>query len=330
VKRRLLGLGLATAIGAIVTVVAAWRAIYLGPRPGWVRKLAPQQAAELWRRHVPVEWGHETIIVNDVLMPAWGHETISVSVHFHPGLSEVYLVSMLDTGSNVPKRPRACRYLRAGWPFRALEGVKWSEPQGQTRRALWEPSSGRFRGRSASNHAYPFGPLWTGFLADTVVYAAGVWLLVAAVGRTRRRARLDRRVCPQCRYDLRAATGASTVTCPECGTELAAAWLTRPRQVLRWWMAPAVVPAALLGAQLLGGWIRWPLVLRKLIWPDPVATGVTVAVFLAVAGGLYVLVQRSYRDRPPAQRHLLSALVALAATGVALVPLYVLVARVVA
>lgn len=66
---------------------------------------------------------------------------------------------------------------------------------------------------------YPVLPLPWGFLANTLIYAALVFALLALVTRIigRDRRRLRRGVCPQCAYPM----GGSTV-CTECGRPLPA------------------------------------------------------------------------------------------------------------
>ena len=61
---------------------------------------------------------------------------------------------------------------------------------------------------------FPLEPIWLGFTADTLFYAAILGGLVLALGRARTRLRLRRGLCPACGYDL---AGNTTGVCPECG-----------------------------------------------------------------------------------------------------------------
>lgn len=70
----------------------------------------------------------------------------------------------------------------------------------------------------------PTGIIWTGFIANTVLYA-GLWAAVtvgavAATRRTRVYLRRKKGCCIHCGYDLR---GNTSGTCPECGSATAAA-----------------------------------------------------------------------------------------------------------
>ena len=60
----------------------------------------------------------------------------------------------------------------------------------------------------------PYRPIWPGFAANTVFYAALFWLPFAPFA-LRRMIRRHRGLCLKCGYDLRG----STEGCPECGWE---------------------------------------------------------------------------------------------------------------
>ena len=62
--------------------------------------------------------------------------------------------------------------------------------------------------------ALPLQPIWPGFIINTLLYAALLWLLIYGLA-LRRFLRLRRRLCPRCAYRM----GESAV-CTECGTEL--------------------------------------------------------------------------------------------------------------
>ncbi len=59
-------------------------------------------------------------------------------------------------------------------------------------------------------------PIWTGFTANTIFYAAVLWLLICGPFALRRLIRVKRGLCPACAYPR----GESDV-CSECGKELA-------------------------------------------------------------------------------------------------------------
>jgi hypothetical protein len=60
----------------------------------------------------------------------------------------------------------------------------------------------------------------TGFMINTVFYAAILWLPVAGLGAMRRRRRIQHGLCLKCAYDLRGSTDSQT--CPECGKRVKA------------------------------------------------------------------------------------------------------------
>ena len=60
----------------------------------------------------------------------------------------------------------------------------------------------------------PLRPLWQGFTANTIFYAALFWLLIPGPFIFRRLIRRKRGLCVKCAYDLR---GAEHEACPECG-----------------------------------------------------------------------------------------------------------------
>lgn len=70
-------------------------------------------------------------------------------------------------------------------------------------------------GFEPSQLVVPFGPLWPGFLLNTLFYAAILAALFFASGRIRRTLRRRRGRCVTCNYDRR---GTPDAPCPECGT----------------------------------------------------------------------------------------------------------------
>jgi hypothetical protein len=65
---------------------------------------------------------------------------------------------------------------------------------------------------------FPLRPIWPGFAINTVLYAAILYMLLAAPFALRRWRRIKRGLCPKCGYDLRGrGNAADAATCPECG-----------------------------------------------------------------------------------------------------------------
>ena len=69
----------------------------------------------------------------------------------------------------------------------------------------------------------PWRPIWPGFVVNTLLFAAAVWVLFAVPLGVRRIIRARGGRCPQCGYPA----GASGV-CPECGTGLGARGIDDP------------------------------------------------------------------------------------------------------
>lgn len=65
---------------------------------------------------------------------------------------------------------------------------------------------------------YPVTQLWFGFVFNTLIYAALLFLPVFTFSTLRRRRRIRRNLCPSCGYSLAGAVPINnTFTCPECG-----------------------------------------------------------------------------------------------------------------
>ena len=144
----------------------------------------------------------------------------------------------------------------------------------------------------------PLRPLWRGFVINTACYSIVVWLLLHLRRRSRVRARLDRRTCQDCRYDLRGAVSDDTITCPECGRRIPAHLLSRPRQVLRLWMALPLLPAMTLAAVRFLGFVdAHRLGFRFRI--DSTLIPLSIVATVAMGGCLFLACRRAYRDRPP-------------------------------
>lgn len=112
-----------------------------------------------------------------------------------------------------------------GWPWVALayEGTRVTAQNGRSVReevtwgiVLYRPT---FGAGDRPFRALPLRPTWSGFLANTVFYAASMWLLwflkVLRPFTLIRRWRIKRGRCPSCGYPM----GASGI-CTECGTAL--------------------------------------------------------------------------------------------------------------
>lgn len=209
-----------------------------------------------------------------------------------------------------------CVVFRAGWPLRCLEGQRHTYAQGSGERshtvAMWYWPNTPYLPRAWIGRPLPLAPLPIGFLLNTVFYAALAWAAAWLVARIRRRARLDRNACPRCRYRQVPPYSNEPTPCTECGHCYRYALHTRPRQILRLWMLPLLVPQfLLLFAWILGlvnwGWLRFQLhYTADLVTPGSVMS-VTVAMLWIAAIAYF-----AYSDRPGLQRRYISAALAAA------------------
>ena len=111
-----------------------------------------------------------------------------------------------------------------GWPLRSLMATTTSVVDTRTGAGIplkrhWQI---RLHGQQdpvqGGPHWLPLRPIWPGFIANTLIFATGLWLLVAAPFQIRRVRRKRQGLCVKCGYDLRGRDGASqSQICPECG-----------------------------------------------------------------------------------------------------------------
>ena len=120
------------------------------------------------------------------------------------------------------------KVVTAGWPVQALRGyaiferVRWEGPHPLLRRVARpiqaRPGTTRLRWAftvGGVERPFPMLPVWPGFIVNTLLYAAVLWLLIPGPFVLRRVIRVTRGLCPACAYPR----GESDV-CSECGKAL--------------------------------------------------------------------------------------------------------------
>lgn len=138
-----------------------------------------------------------------------GFQMLEVHVGYHTGAH----FRMLDPTDD-PRPPYArpaiypgfmLWYVRAGWPWFAAEGRKLQR----------DPTPGFLVETTifANRWWIPLRPIWPGLLANTLFYAALVFLPLAGLRLARSRRRRRRGLCVACGYEL----GHGIAVCPECG-----------------------------------------------------------------------------------------------------------------
>lgn len=106
------------------------------------------------------------------------------------------------------------RIQRAGFPARALEMVRWTEPvagKEVSEFSVTLPISNSLPDWAAGEPV-PVMPVWPGFAVDVVIFGAGVWFLVRGASHFRGVWRSRSGRCAACGYPV----GASSI-CSECG-----------------------------------------------------------------------------------------------------------------
>lgn len=109
-----------------------------------------------------------------------------------------------------------------GWPFLALwcefittPSLPWNGRPSGGIELPWPGVQPGWYLPPPPKTALPLRPLWTGFAADTLVFAATWWLLHGGGRRWRASRRRRRNMCARCGYDLRGTEPPGV--CPECG-----------------------------------------------------------------------------------------------------------------
>ncbi len=206
-KRPLLIIAICLLLGAVANILLAWycqrRAFALvdGPAgpfwaimPGRTENFDPH---DLWR-----SMRHED----------WPQQPTETGVTRHIGLT------VLSASAGDPREPPwyVVHECRSGWPFRALrvrETFQITPLQHSITGIL--PSSSDLAPFKGLGSGFPVHPIIHGFLLNTLLYAALLWLLMYGPFVLRRFLRLRRGLCPKCAYPM----GESSV-CSECGNTL--------------------------------------------------------------------------------------------------------------
>ena len=105
-------------------------------------------------------------------------------------------------------------YWRIGLPYLSVQGSHYYEllPGPRNSDAFFFALPSPVRGGGGMLKILPLRPIWPGFLANTLIFAAPLWLLIPGPFVLRRFIRVKRGLCVKCAYPM----GESAV-CTECG-----------------------------------------------------------------------------------------------------------------
>jgi hypothetical protein len=175
-----------------------------------------ERIVSMWQQGGPSMPAGQGVIAAEEVLPAWA--------------------GAARPGADFPDGAQVGRHVDArGWPMLAVRSsLQFTMPQ----RASGSPTlqqmvtvSGGFLHPGDRNTPWvrmldarvlPFVPIWPGFLINTLLYGAVLWLLICGPPALRRSVRLRRGRCPRCGYPA----GASSV-CTECGRALPASVVRR-------------------------------------------------------------------------------------------------------
>ncbi|MBL1217557.1 MAG: hypothetical protein D8M59_08675 [Planctomycetes bacterium] len=190
-------------LGAIVNVAVAWGCVLWSSPRDMIRGPWPTPLPEGWTEPDSDSIGQQGFGIQCM----WGVVAVPVDRDTHG-----------STGTSL------CAWL-AGWPCHSLfmdrhfpmfagdlyDLGNFSAPT-QFQDGITIP--GWFQSRSSAV-CLPTRPLWSGFAADTLLYAVVLWLLIARPFHLRRWRRIRRGLCENCGYPI----GTSPV-CTECGEKV--------------------------------------------------------------------------------------------------------------
>lgn len=296
------------AFGALLSIAVAWRSAVLGTSGGF-RSLDATDAASLWRRHAA-----DPVLIG----PARAESASGL------GITHIML-SGRSSAATDSQRPYMCVVTRAGWPLRCLEGEQHAAANGSPyhAQAIWTVPDRLWWGGSN----LPLRPLPLGFFLDTVVFSALVWAVLRLATQIRRRARLDRGQCPRCRYVQMPPYSDGAAPCSECGYAYSHALHSRPRQILRPWMLPLVLPQGVLLVAWSLGFVNWPWLRFQLRYAEPVLTPWSAVSATVIALWIAAIAYVACADRTRLQRRCLSAGLGLMFAGTLYVAAFVLLVR---
>ncbi len=209
--------------GAILNVAVAWGCA-IWSHPDWtvLNYLSDHDMQLLWSKYAPADWPISPTEASrqqsfGVVIDSAMHQEL---VEDTPPQKE--FVQYVRSGGLDVREWHATEY-RFGWPIISWELAMLAHSDYRTNDNTLVGGLRLDRGVPwlgiNAGQVLPIGPLWLGFLVNTIFYSAFVWMLMRGPWETRRRWRELHCKCGVCGYPR----GSSPV-CTECGGDLSRAW----------------------------------------------------------------------------------------------------------
>jgi hypothetical protein len=195
-KPRLLTVLVLLSAGALVNVGVAWSCAYWWRQIVGISSPIEPRSSQLsptpWRAAVPANW------------PQRPTEQVALARAWYACINQAFVLEgqttyiLSEHRFGFPAKSLGCYHLASGrlppWSH------SWSS-------AVQIAPRGTF--------PLPTRPFWFGFAANTVFYAAILWLPICALFILRRFLRIRRGLCPRCTYPM-----SQSSVCTECGKRL--------------------------------------------------------------------------------------------------------------
>jgi hypothetical protein len=218
-RRRVILLITCVVLGAIINVAVAWSCA-IWSRPNVTKAFALPQAVtdDLWLRLAPLSWSiHIQKCETGPIIPHGSRqETFGLTL-------DVALVSRVCVVKHGPLESNSIGVFvvdwsvieyRMGWPIRSVwaNAARTSDTKELTIAGAWQFPENITWARIGRGQVLPYRPFWTGFIINSVFFAAIIWLLIRGPFEIRRRVRQYRGQCQACGYPI-----GSSAMCSECG-----------------------------------------------------------------------------------------------------------------